>query len=214
MYKIVKSVLDRLFAFLGLAVLAVPLLIVGLCVRLSGKGPAVFRQIRTGQNGKEFYIYKFRTMLTTDVPFDISNPVIDDDNAELTGIGRVLRKLKIDEFPQLINVLKGEMSLIGPRPFMPVYYEHYKDWEKERLSVKPGLSGLAQVNGNGYLSAEERSYYDILYARNLSFLLDVKIMFKTVGVLLLGEKRFLKPVSVPEMEALKKHPSQRDGETP
>ena len=142
-------------------------------------------------------------MKATDVPFDIEHPVIDDDNAELTAIGRILRKTKIDEFPQLINVLRGEMSLIGPRPFMPVYYERYEEWEKERLCVKPGLSGPAQVNGNGYLTNEERSYYDIVYARNVSFRTDVKIMFKTVGVLLLGEKRFLRGVPAAEIEKIK-----------
>ena len=142
-------------------------------------------------------------MKATDVPFDIEHPVIDDDNAELTAIGRILRKTKIDEFPQLINVLRGEMSLIGPRPFMPVYYERYEEWEKERLCVKPGLSGPAQVNGNGYLTNEERSYYDIVYARNVSFRTDVKIMFKTVGVLFLGEKRFLRGVPAAEIEKIK-----------
>ena len=86
---------------------------------------------------------------------------------------------------------------------MPVYYEQYANWEKERLSVKPGMSGLAQVSGNGYLTSEERSYYDIYYARHLSFFTDVKIMFKTVGVLLLGEKKFLKPVSVADMAKMK-----------
>lgn len=203
MYIKLKGALDRVLAALGLIILAIPLLIVAACVRLGSKGPAVFKQVRTGLNGKEFCVYKFRTMKATDVPFDIEHPVIDDDNAELTATGKVLRKLKIDEFPQLINVLRGEMSLIGPRPFMPIYYETYEDWEKERLSVKPGLSGLAQVNGNGYLMREERSYYDITYARNVTFLSDVKIMFKTVGVLLLGEKRFLKGVPASEIEKLK-----------
>lgn len=203
MYKYIKSALDRVCAALGLIVLAIPLLLIALAIRCESRGKAIFKQVRTGLNGKEFYVYKFRTMWRTDVPFDKDNPVIEDDNAELTPAGKILRKLKIDEFPQLINVLRGEMSLIGPRPFMPVYYEQYADWEKERLRVKPGMSGLAQVSGNGYLTSEERSYYDIYYARHLSFFTDVKIMFKTVGVLLLGEKKFLKPVSVTDMEKMK-----------
>ena len=203
MYKYIKSALDRVCAALGLIVLAIPLLLIALAIRCESRGKAIFKQVRTGLNGKEFYVYKFRTMWRTDVPFDKDNPVIEDDNAELTPAGKILRKLKIDEFPQLINVLRGEMSLIGPRPFMPVYYEQYADWEKERLRVKPGMSGLAQVSGNGYLTSEERSYYDIYYARHLSFFTDVKIMFKTVGVLLLGEKKFLKPVSVAGMEKMK-----------
>ena len=187
MYKYIKSALDRVCAALGLIVLAIPLLLIALAIRCESRGKAIFKQVRTGLNGKEFYVYKFRTMWRTDVPFDKDNPVIEDDNAELTPAGKILRKLKIDEFPQLINVLRGEMSLIGPRPFMPVYYEQYADWEKERLRVK----------------SEERSYYDIYYARHLSFFTDVKIMFKTVGVLLLGEKKFLKPVSVADMEKMK-----------
>lgn len=203
MYKYIKSALDRVCAALGLIVLAIPLLLIALAIRCESRGKAIFKQVRTGLNGKEFYVYKFRTMWRTDVPFDKDNPVIEDDNAELTPAGKILRKLKIDEFPQLINALRGEMSLIGPRPFMPVYYEQYADWEKERLRVKPGMSGLAQVSGNGYLTSEERSYYDIYYARHLSFFTDVKIMFKTVGVLLLGEKKFLKPVSVADMEKMK-----------
>lgn len=203
MYKYIKSALDRVCAALGLIVLAIPLLLIALAIRCESRGKAIFKQVRTGLNGKEFYVYKFRTMWRTDVPFDKDNPVIEDDNAELTPAGKILRKLKIDEFPQLINVLRGEMSLIGPRPFLPVYYEQYADWEKERLRVKPGMSGLAQVSGNGYLTSEERSYYDIYYARHLSFFTDVKIMFKTVGVLLLGEKKFLKPVSVADMEKMK-----------
>lgn len=203
MYKYIKSALDRVCAALGLIVLAIPLLLIALAIRCESRGKAIFKQVRTGLNGKEFYVYKFRTMWRTDVPFDKDNPVIEDDNAELTPAGKILRKLKIDEFPQLLNVLRGEMSLIGPRPFMPVYYEQYADWEKERLRVKPGMSGLAQVSGNGYLTSEERSYYDIYYARHLSFFTDVKIMFKTVGVLLLGEKKFLKPVSVADMEKMK-----------
>lgn len=202
MYKYVKSALDFICALLGLAVLSVPLAVVALCVRLDSKGPVIFRQLRTGLGGREFYVYKFRTMKTTEVPFDIDNPVIEDDNVQLTRVGKVLRKLKIDEFPQLVNVLKGEMSLIGPRPFMPVYMEQYEEWEKERLTVKPGMSGLAQVKGNGYLTSRERSYYDVYYARHCSLLLDAAILFKTVGVLVLGEKKFYAPVSCDDMEKM------------
>ena len=202
MYKAVKRVFDTVLAALGLVILFLPLLVVGLLIRMDSKGKALFKQRRTGLNGKEFYVYKFRTMKTTDVPFDIDNPVIEDDNVQLTRVGKVLRKLKIDEFPQLVNVLKGEMSLIGPRPFMPVYMEQYEEWEKERLTVKPGMSGLAQVKGNGYLTSRERSYYDVYYARHCSLLLDAAILFKTVGVLVLGEKKFYAPVSCDDMEKM------------
>lgn len=209
MYKAVKRVFDTVLAALGLVILFLPLLVVGLLIRMDSKGKALFKQSRTGLNGKEFYVYKFRTMKTTDVPFDIDNPVIEDSNAELTRIGRGLRKLKIDEFPQLINVVRGEMSLIGPRPFLPVYLEQYEEWEKERLTVRPGMTGLAQVKGNGYLTSEERSYYDVYYARHLSMFSDIAILFKTVGVLLLGERRFFSPVSRADIEKLKSEKSDK-----
>ena len=209
MYKAVKRVFDTVLAALGLVILFLPLLVVGLLIRMDSKGKALFKQRRTGLNGKEFYVYKFRTMKTTDVPFDIDNPVIEDSNAELTRIGRGLRKLKIDEFPQLINVVRGEMSLIGPRPFLPVYLAQYEEWEKERLTVRPGMTGLAQVKGNGYLTSEERSYYDVYYARHLSMFSDIAILFKTVGVLLLGERRFFSPVSRADIEKLKSEKSDR-----
>lgn len=209
MYKAVKRVFDTVLAALGLVILFLPLLVVGLLIRMDSKGKALFKQRRTGLNGKEFYVYKFRTMRTTDVPFDIDNPVIEDSNAELTRIGRGLRKLKIDEFPQLINVVRGEMSLIGPRPFLPVYLAQYEEWEKERLTVRPGMTGLAQVKGNGYLTSEERSYYDVYYARHLSMFSDIAILFKTVGVLLLGERRFFSPVSRADIEKLKSEKSDK-----
>lgn len=209
MYKAVKRVFDTVLAALGLVILFVPLLVVGLLIRMDSKGKALFKQRRTGLNGKEFYVYKFRTMKTTDVPFDIDNPVIEDSNAELTRIGRGLRKLKIDEFPQLINVVRGEMSLIGPRPFLPVYLAQYEEWEKERLTVRPGMTGLAQVKGNGYLTSEERSYYDVYYARHISMFSDIAILFKTVGVLLLGERRFFSPVSRADIEKLKSEKSDK-----
>lgn len=209
MYKAVKRVFDTVLAALGLVILFLPLLVVGLLIRMDSKGKALFKQRRTGLNGKEFYVYKFRTMKTTDVPFDIDNPVIEDSNAELTRIGRGLRKLKIDEFPQLINVVRGEMSLIGPRPFLPVYLAQYEEWEKERLTVRPGMTGLAQVKGNGYLTSEERSYYDVYYARHLSIFSDIAILFKTVGVLLLGERRFFSPVSRADIEKLKSEKSDK-----
>ena len=209
MYKAVKRVFDTVLAALGLVILFLPLLVVGLLIRMDSKGKALFKQRRTGLNGKEFYVYKFRTMKTTDVPFDIDNPVIEDSNAELTRIGRGLRKLKIDEFPQLINVVRGEMSLIGPRPFLPVYLAQYEEWEKERLTVRPGMTGLAQVKGNGYLTSEERSYYDVYYDRHLSMFSDIAILFKTVGVLLLGERRFFSPVSRADIEKLKSEKSDK-----
>jgi len=148
-------------------------------------------------------LYKFRTMKTTTVEFDINHPVIKDDNKNLTRVGRVIRKLKIDEFLQLINVLKGDMSLIGPRPLMRVYLDGYEPWEKQKFNVRPGMSGLSQVKGNGHLSSVERSYYDVVYAKKQNLFKDTEILFKTIGVMLAGEEKFLTPVSAEKINEMR-----------
>lgn len=195
MYKVFKSVMDKILAFFGLLILFIPLLIVAIAIKIDSKGPAVFKQERIGKDQKPFMLYKFRTMKSTDVAFDIDHPVIEDGNKNLTKVGRNIRKLKIDEFLQLINVLKGDMSLIGPRPLMGVYLERYEEWEKQKFSVKPGMSGLSQVRGNGHLSSIERSYYDVEYTKTFGLVKDTEILFKTVGVMLFGEEKYLKNVS-------------------
>lgn len=194
MYRFFKAVADRLIALLGLIVLFLPLAIVALAIRIDSKGCALFRQERIGKDKKPFMCYKFRTMYSTHVASPASNPIVKDDNENLTKVGRWIRKLKIDEFPQLINVLKGDMSLIGPRPFMAVHIQNYEPWENQKFNVKPGMSGLSQIKGNVYLSRIERSYYDVQYAKKVTFFKDAEILFKTVGVILIGEKRYLAPV--------------------
>ena len=210
MYRLFKAVMDRLLALLGLIVLFLPLVIVAIAIRLDSKGPAIFKQERIGKNQKPFMLYKFRTMKTTDVAFDINHPVIKDDNKNLTKVGRVIRKLKIDEFLQLINVLKGDMSLIGPRPLLCVYLEGYEPWEKQKFNVKPGMSGLSQIKGNGYLSSVERSYYDVLYAKKPNLFKDTEILFKTIGVIFVGEEKFLSPVPADKINELRREFSQND----
>lgn len=205
MYKVIKPVLDWMLAFVGLLILALPLLLVGIAIKIDSKGPAVFKQERIGKDMKPIMVYKFRTMKSCSVQFDINNPVIKDDNLNLTRVGKGIRKFKIDEFLQLFNVLRGEMSLIGPRPLMTVYMHTYEEWEKRKFAVRPGLSGLSQVKGNGYLSSKERSYYDVKYAEGYNFFMDVEILFKTIGVILCGEKKFLRPVDEKELDAIKRH---------
>lgn len=202
MYKFIKAVLDRVLSLVGIVILFLPLLIIAVVIKIDSKGPAVFRQERIGKNQKPFKLYKFRTMKSTDVAFDINNPVIKDGNQNLTRVGRVLRKIKADEFLQLLNVIRGEMSLVGPRPLLGVYLDSYRPWELTKFDVKPGITGLAQVNGNGHLETSERSYYDVKYTKKISFLLDCKIFFKTLGVIFLGEKRLLKHVSEEDMQKL------------
>lgn len=204
MYLKIKSFLDRFFALIGIIVMSPVFLIATILVRADGRGKAFFRQERVGKDGKIFLIYKFRTMKSTDVKFDTDHAVIEDDNPSVTAVGKVLRKLKLDETPQLFNILKGDMSFIGPRPLMPVYLEEYEEWERHKFDVKPGLSGLAQTNGNGHLEKQGRSYYDVYYAQNVSFGLDVKLFFKTFGVILKGEERFLKNVPEEKIEEMKR----------
>lgn len=203
MYKLFKAVMDRIISFLGLIILFLPLLIVGIIICIDSKGPAVFKQERVGKDKKPFMCYKFRTMTSTSIAFDINHPIIEDSNKSLTRAGKIIRKLKIDEFLQLINVLKGDMSLIGPRPLLPVYLERYEPWEFRKFDVKPGMSGLSQVMGNGYLDSIERSYYDVMYTKNVNICTDIEILLKTAGVILIGEKKYLKHVSDAEIDRLR-----------
>ena len=214
MYKRIKGFLDRFFALIGIVVMSPVFLISAILIRADRHGKAFFKQERVGKDGKIFMIYKFRTMKSTDVAFDTDHAVIEDDNPSVTAVGKILRKLKIDETPQLFNILKGDMSFIGPRPLMPVYLEEYEEWEKHKFDVKPGLSGLAQVSGNEYLEKKGRSYYDVYYAENISFKLDVKLFFKTFLVILKGEEYCLKNVpeeQIKEMER-KYSPAETDEE--
>lgn len=209
MYRFFKAVMDRVLSFLGLTILLLPLIIVAIAIKLDSKGPAIFKQERIGKNQKPFMLYKFRTMTSTTIKFDIDHPVIEDTNKSLTRVGKVIRKLKIDELLQLINVLKGDMSLIGPRPLMSVYLERYEKWETQKFDVKPGMSGLSQVKGNGYLSSIERSYYDVQYTRKIGLFLDAEILFKTVGVMLAGEDKFMKNVPDEEIERMRKEYAEK-----
>lgn len=194
MYKYIKNVLDVFFAFIGLVFLAPVFLIVVIAIKINSKGKAVFRQERTGKDGRTFLMYKFRSMSSTEVEFNKDNPVISDDNINLTKVGRFIRKVKLDEAIQILNILRGEMSFIGPRPLKIEYLEEYEEWEKAKLKVKPGLGGLAQIKGNGYLNIRERNYYDMRYSDNLSFFNDVKIFFKTIWVVIKGEKNFIEHI--------------------
>ena len=212
----VKRLFDLTVSFIFIVIFSIiPVwIVIAIAIKATSKGPVIFKQERVGKDGKLFKIYKFRTMKSTDVAFDTDHAVIEDDNPSVTAVGKILRKLKIDETPQLFNILKGDMSFIGPRPLMPVYLEEYEEWEKHKFDVKPGLSGLAQVSGNGYLEKKGRSYYDVYYAENISFKLDVKLFFKTFLVILKGEEYCLKNVpeeQIKEMER-KYSPAETDEE--
>ncbi len=177
--RYIKRILDVAFSCILLFVLSPVFLITAISVRLSIGMPVIFKQKRGGLGGKVFNIYKFRSM--TDKR-DGKGELLP--NAErLTRFGSFLRRTSIDELPQLVNVLRGEMSLVGPRPHIAEFLPHYTDEENVRHSVRPGLTGLAQVSGRNAISWNERFALDCKYAENVSFLGDLKIVLLTLGVL-------------------------------
>lgn len=180
---IIKRFFDFLVAFLGLCISIPILFVVILLLLISNKGKPFFFQRRPGKNEKIFKIIKFKTMNDkTD-----KNGNLLSDAERLTSIGKFVRKTSLDEIPQLINVLKGNMSLIGPRPLLPEYLPLYNDEQKKRHLVKPGITGWAQVNGRNAITWNKKIALDVYYVENLSFLLDIKILFKTVLTVLKSE---------------------------
>ena len=192
-YTMIKIVLGKFLAIIGLVVLSPLLLLVSLFLKISEpKAPVLFKQIRNGKDTKEFEIYKFRTMhvdaearLEELIQFnEVEGAMFKMKNdPRVTKIGRFLRKTSIDEFPQLINVLKGEMTLVGPRPPLPRELERYSDYEKKRLSVIPGCTGLWQVSGRNELNFDEMVELDLAYIKEMSLMLDLKILLKTIFII-------------------------------
>ncbi len=160
-------------------------LIITLLIRFDSKGAALFKQNRVGQFGRIFEMYKFRTMYENTNKYGYA-PQKNNDR-RVTRVGRLLRKLSLDELPQLINVLKGEMSLVGPRPEMPFIVKKYKYWQKKRLDVKPGITGLWQIIGRKDLPLHENLQYDFYYIRNQSLITDIAILIKTIPGILFGK---------------------------
>jgi undecaprenyl phosphate N,N'-diacetylbacillosamine 1-phosphate transferase len=182
-----KRCADIVLAGPALVALLPLLLAFGLLVVIDSPGPALFTQGRLGHNGRVFKLYKFRTM--TNAP-RLVNIEVHAGNPELTRIGHWLRRFKLDELPQLWNVLLGDMSIVGPRPAMPEQQRILNEDGRRRLEVRPGLTGLAQVSGNIHLSWEQRWRLDRQYVENLSFMLDLRIILRTVAVIAMGEERF------------------------
>jgi lipopolysaccharide/colanic/teichoic acid biosynthesis glycosyltransferase len=179
LYNICRRVLD-IFISLSATIILSPLLVaIVIAVRLSSKGPAVFKQRRAGKNGKPFVFHKFRTMKLDVDPFGPSPKSGEDPR--LTKVGKFLREYSLDELPQLFNILKGDMSFVGPRP---LYLSQMSEWsrrQKKRLLVKPGLTGLAQISGRGGLTREEKLELDVKYVETSSLLTDIKIILATIA---------------------------------
>ena len=184
----VKRTADIIFSAAGLIVLMPILLISAILLEVFMPGPLFFKQQRVGKNGRLFNILKFRSM-KVDKALEASHDFTRDAE-RMTPFGKLLRRTKIDELPQLWNVLVGDMSLVGPRPTVKEQTDKYNDYQRQRLNMRPGMTGLAQVNGNISLTWDERFVYDIEYVNNFSVLLDIKILCKTVLVVIMGEEKF------------------------
>lgn len=191
LYLPLKRLIDVLAAALVIVVLSPVLLAAIIGTKLTSPGPVFFKQVRSGRNKREFCTYKFRTMIADRTPDP--QELVPLDHPDITPCGRILRRTKIDELPQLLAVLAGHMSIVGPRPTLPDQVARYDEFQQQRLTVRPGITGLAQVNGNTALSWAERIKYDVYYVHHCSPTLDAMILLKTALVLLLGEKRFARP---------------------
>lgn len=175
---LIKRLVDLVGSVIALAVLALPLAIVALMIKIDSRGPVFFRMERVGKGGKPFTPWKFRTM-TEGSPNKGLGLAVAVDDSRITRVGNFLRVSSIDELPQLLNVLRGEMSLVGPRPTLPNQVERYNERERKRLLAKPGITGLAAIRGRNSISWEQRIEYDIWYVENWSLLLDLKILAAT-----------------------------------
>lgn len=177
MYKnFIKRILDIILSFLALVILSPLLILTAFLIRIKLGAQVFFKQLRPGKNEKIFGILKFRTM--TDAKDENGNLLPDE--IRLTRFGQFLRSTSIDELPELLNILNGDMSIVGPRPLLVQYLERYNEEQKHRHDVKPGLTGLAQVNGRNGITWEEKFHYDLEYVKNITFYGDCKIIFQTV----------------------------------
>ncbi len=178
--------LDVLIAAIALAILSPILLVAAIAIKLSSRGPVVYRQRRVGLNGREFEMWKLRTMVQGSDPVGVGKVVYRDD-PRVTGPGRLLRRTSLDELPNLVNVLRGEMAIVGPRPTIKAQVDDYTPHQKRRHEVLPGITGWAQVQGRAGIPWEERIELDVWYVDHCSFTLDARILIKTAQLVLTGK---------------------------
>ncbi|WP_413775804.1 sugar transferase [Paenibacillus sp. LS1] len=199
-YLFMKRMLDLLGSFIGLIILCPLFAVIGILIKIEApQGSVFFRQVRVGQNGKEFHMYKFRSMVAN--AEDLLEQLIDQNEVNgnmfkmkndprITRIGKFIRKTSLDELPQLWNVFRGEMSLVGPRPALPREVENYTSYDRQRLQLIPGCTGLWQVSGRNSVGFEEMVELDLTYARERSMMVDIKIIFRTFKVLVGSKDAF------------------------
>lgn len=180
-YHFVKRTFDIVFALVGVIAASPLFLIVAIAIKTTSKGPVFFRQRRTGRGGKEFDILKFRSMVADNDVRDLSK------GDQYTTVGKFIRRTSIDELPQLINIVKGEMSFVGPRPWIPEYWQNMNDEQRERNSVRPGITGLAQVMGRNSINIFDKIGYDLEYVQSASVLMDLKVMVFTIKTAVVGK---------------------------
>lgn len=181
--KYIKRLLDFILSLFAIIILSPVLLIVALLIRIKLGSPVIFKQKRPGLNEKIFTLYKFRTM--TDVKDEQGNLLPDE--IRLTKFGKLLRSTSLDELPELFNILKGDMAIVGPRPLLVRYLPLYNEHQKHRHDVRPGFTGYAQCNGRNAISWEEKFDLDVYYTKNLTLFMDIKIIIKTIKVVLFRE---------------------------
>ncbi|WP_370774181.1 sugar transferase [Clostridium sp.] len=195
-YEAIKRLIDIICSFVGILVLSPLFIIIAIIIKFTSKGPVFFSQNRVGRNGKEFDMYKFRSMVVNAEELkeklaaqnEMSGPMFKmKDDPRVTKVGKFIRKTSLDELPQLWNILKGDMSLVGPRPSLPKEVAQFDEWMYKRLEVKPGLTCYWQVSGRNNIDFEDWMKLDVKYVEERSLWIDIKLIFKTVGVLF-GDK--------------------------
>lgn len=175
-YLILKRAFEFLISLILFVVLLIPFIVIAIAIKIEDRGPVLYKQTRIGKKRKPFQIYKFRSMKTNRKELD-SDMTHDE---MVTKVGRLIRKTSLDELPQLINILKGEMGFIGPRPWIPEYYEWFTEEQKRRSDVLPGITGLAQAKGRNNINIFKKIEYDLEYVDNVSLFMDLKIIWLTM----------------------------------
>ena len=190
---LIKRFVDILGSFIGIIILSPLFILVAICIKVTSEGPVFFKQKRLGKDGKVFDIIKFRTMIVNAEKIGDGLTVKSEDDSRITKVGKLLRKTSLDELPQLINVLKGDMSLVGPRPPATYFpydgYENYPEWAKRRFDMRPGMTGLAQITVRNSVVWDKRIVIDNIYIDEFNILLDTKILLLTVA-------RIIKPQNI------------------